>query len=794
MLYIAAFFIPALMYGSVLYLTHTFPFGDNSMLFVDIDAQFAAFFTYFKHTFSNNNNLIYTFGKSLGGDMTGFSGYYLNNPFIFLILPFQDKYIPVGIVLIIGLQISFMGLTMAILLKDIRGPHLTLSDKLKILTCSTAYAFMGYNLAYLTSFLYFNSIIMLPLVMLGIRKLLKGEIKLYVIALTLSIIFNYYIGYMICIFSLIFLLYSAITSRKYKDIGLYAKYLSASLLSAALSAFTLVPTVLSLSGQKDAPSFDIFKPHTYYKVTGLIRNLFVGGFRGDTSNYSAPYIYVGEIILAGVAIYLISKKNPPREKAAYVLTLFILLVSTYISTFDVIWHGFNEPVGIAHRQAFLICAFIILGGYQGLCTISDRMDNKYIQHVIMGILLCLEILLLTANAVISMNHFENRSLTEYGMYYNFMEECISDIEKEDGSFYRIEKDFERNHNDAMMLSYNGLSHNSSCDKDYAKRFLAKMGIRYFDPIWTYYNQGSTVFTDCFLGVKYYISRFDTTIKPYESVFSHDGKDSHAGDMTAYVYKNPYALPLCFGMKDEQLAADMSDENLFEIENEMAGMPIYTDAAPLIENVTTDDEISVDVNVTKECNLYFYATAPDYQGAALFVNDEPAEEYFSVSRWNIVNIGKYEPGETVNVKLKATGGPITVDRMYIYAEDLSMIPVWYELASKDAGKLTKITSSHLTGSINVTDSDRIVFTIPYERSWKVKIDGQDAETAPAFGALLSLTAAPGEHTIDMTYIPEGLIPGIIISTAALLSCLGLTFFSRTFKIVVDKDTNKEELKS
>ena len=98
----------------------------------------------------------------------------------------------------------------------------------------------------------------------------------------------------------------------------------------------------------------------------------------------------------------------------------------------------------------------------------------------------------------------------------------------------------------------------------------------------------------------------------------------------------------------------------------------------------------------------------------------------------------------------------------------MIPEWYEKASKDVGELTKITSSHLTGRINITDSDRIVFSIPYEKSWKVKI--------------------------DMTYIPGGLIPGTVISVAALMLSLGLTFFSRTFKIVDSKQAQSGEHRS
>ena len=173
MMYVAAFLIPAVIYTVTLTLTGTWPFGDNALLVSDISSQFAAFYTYFKNILMSNDDMIYTFAKSLGGDMPGFAGYYLNNPFLFLLLLFKDEYVPAGIVLIIGIQLGLMGVTMAILLKDIAGSDSSLYRMIPFF--STAYAFSGYVLAYITLPIYFCSLIMFPLVMLGIRRLMRGS-------------------------------------------------------------------------------------------------------------------------------------------------------------------------------------------------------------------------------------------------------------------------------------------------------------------------------------------------------------------------------------------------------------------------------------------------------------------------------------------------------------------------------------------------------------------------------------------------------------------------------------------
>ena len=804
MIYLLAFLLPAVMYSVMLVLTKTFPFGDNALLISDIDNQFAAFYTYFKHVVLTNDNFIYTFSKSLGGDMTGFSGYYLQNPFLFLLLFFKDEYVPAGIVLIIGLQLSLMGVSMAVLLHDIAGDISydagvgnTISGARRhtasVLMCSCAYAFMGYNLAYITLPIYFSSLILLPIVMLGIRRIVNGgRRRVYIISLALAIIFNYYIGYMICIFSVLFFVCSLMANGKLKEKKAYIDFILSSTAAGALSAFSVIPTVLSLRGQKDAPALAALKPHINYGLRMLLRNFFTGGFRGDVSNYCAPYIYVGEAVLAGVVFFLVSRRVELKRKLAFLVLFGILIVSTYISTTDVIWHGFNAPVGFAYRYAFLICAVLITAGFKGWLLLDKGSIGS--KGTLLWLLAGIEIVLLTVNAVISLNSYDEHSFADYRAYYERMDECISGIKNEDTSFYRIEKDFDRGLCDSMMFDYAGLTHNSSCEKDYVKEFMAKMGIRYFAPIWTYYNQGSTVFTDCFLGVKYFISRFDATDKPYTLKYDVHGTTGSGEERIAYVYDNPYSLSLCFGMDEIRLAADMNNEDLFRIQNEMAGMTIYTSAIEPVSNVDTDDVLSVDVPVTKDCNLYFYATAPDYQGAELLVNDQPHEDYFSVTRWNIVNLGDYRAGDTVNIKLRATDGTIHINNLYVYAEDIEALKEWYRKASAEQGELLKITSSHLSGRIAIKDSDRIVFTVPYEKAWKVRLNGEKVSTKEAFGALLSVAVKPGEYTIDMVYIPEGLIPGIVISLGTLMICLGLTFCPRAFKIDVKRSEHEKSIRN
>ncbi len=788
MIYLLAFLIPALMYAASMAVTGIYPLGDNALLLSDIKNQFAAFYTYFKHVVISNDNLIYTFSKSLGGDMVGFSGYYLRNPFLFLMLLFDDRYIPLGITLMIGLQLSCMGLTMAVLLKyvmkrtDAAGRIGRTAEGAAVLTFSTAYAFMGYVFAYITLPIYFCDLILLPLVVLGIYRLFEGKRNLYIISLAASIVCNYYIGYMFCIFAVLFFASQMVGEGKLKEKKLYVDFALSSLIAGGLSAVLTVPTVLSLRGQKEAPSLDAMAPAINYGVKAFVRNLFAGAFRGDVSNSCAPYVYASEAALVFAFIWLTAGRGGLRKKAARLVLLAVLVLSTLISTIDVIWHGFNAPVGFAYRYSFLISFVLILTGFEGCLDLIEWRSSDEVwtgrKKRALYIILAIQLVLLTFNAVVSLRNHDNHPLSDYIAYYDRCDAFLSEIRNKDDSLYRLEKDFEYNHNDSMLFAYNGLTHNSSCEKDYVKEFMAKMGIRYFPPIWTFYNQGSTTFTDCFLGVRYFVSRFDSTIKPYEHDFTTQGSDRDGNTAGYYVYDNPYALPFCFVMGEKELATDMDNEDLFEIQNGLAGRKIYHKVSlPADTDITVDDELVLDVPIDMSCNLYFYATAPDYQGAELFVNGDSKEDYFSVSRWNIEGLGKFRADDTVKVGIKATDGPIKIDHIYIYEEDINELKEWYKSAARGNGELDKITSSHLSGNITVSGGESIVFSIPYEKGWKVRVDGKRVKTEEALGALLEVKAPAGDHTIDMIYIPEGMIFGLAVSLISLAAFIKGCIFGR-----------------
>ena len=66
------------------------PFGNASLAAMDANIQYLDFFSYFKDVLAGDNNLFYTFSKTLGGSNIAVFSYYLSSPFSLLIVFFDD--------------------------------------------------------------------------------------------------------------------------------------------------------------------------------------------------------------------------------------------------------------------------------------------------------------------------------------------------------------------------------------------------------------------------------------------------------------------------------------------------------------------------------------------------------------------------------------------------------------------------------------------------------------------------------------------------------------------------------
>ena len=130
---------------------------------------------------------------------------------MWLLLVFFDKYsIPEFIFLINIIKIGLSGFTSYHYFKNtFKGKEST------SLVFSIVYALMAYNIVYSQNIMWLDGVYLLPIIFLGIDKLIEKEKPvLFCISLAFSIFCNYYIGYMSCIGSLVYFIYKLYFQQK----------------------------------------------------------------------------------------------------------------------------------------------------------------------------------------------------------------------------------------------------------------------------------------------------------------------------------------------------------------------------------------------------------------------------------------------------------------------------------------------------------------------------------------------------------------------------------------------------
>ena len=242
----ASFLLPFLLLTGIYALAGIAPFGEHTLLLADGQGQYQSFFALYQDIFAGRADPFYSFGKLLGGPVAGLYAYYLASPLNLLLLLFPKEQISLGVDWLILLKLSACGLTMGLYLKGV-GRLRPAS-----LVFTTAYALCGYNNAYAWCVMWLDAVVLLPLVALGIERILeKGRPLLYVLSLALAIISCFYTGYMLCGFSVLYLLWRLLRDTEslrrlpWKHLG---QYTLASLLAGGLSAWMLLPGFLALSG------------------------------------------------------------------------------------------------------------------------------------------------------------------------------------------------------------------------------------------------------------------------------------------------------------------------------------------------------------------------------------------------------------------------------------------------------------------------------------------------------------------------------------------------------------------
>ncbi len=377
-----AFIIP-LIITYLLYLSLAIhPFGNGSVLVLDLNGQYVYFFESLRNAIYGDGSFLYTFFRALGGEYMGIYAYYLASPLSYIVALFPQDRILEALLTIILLKAGLCGFTFGFYLHK----HTKHPNKAIIVTFSVMYALCAFAVVHQNNIMWTDALIWLPIITYSIEQLIKHrKYKLFVISLSLTMISNYYIGYMVCIWCVIYFFYYFLANptditnphkEKSHRTRAFLRFAGFAVLSACISAFILLSAYYSLTFGKNEFSNPNWSLTAKFDVLDFFTKFLPGAY--DTVRPEGlPFVYCGVLAVICAPIYFMTRKISSREKVASLAVLGILALSFIASPLDLIWHGFQNPNWLNHRYSFMFCFMLLILAYKGFANLR-RCNEKFI--------------------------------------------------------------------------------------------------------------------------------------------------------------------------------------------------------------------------------------------------------------------------------------------------------------------------------------------------------------------------------------------------------------------------------
>lgn len=804
--FFAAFFLSVIAAGIGFVSLGLWPFGDKTLLIIDSLHQYLPFYTDLQSKLASGESLLYSFSGGLGYNFWSTIAYYMASPLNLLLTFVPKEHVCDFMDLMILLKIGLCSGCFSWYLHK-RDPQ----KKYLPVVLGMAYGLSNFVIGYYFNLMWLDSIAMLPLIMMGIERITQGKSgRMFGLSLFYALWCNYYIGFMLCIFSCLYFLVRWISNRTitWKRVGKsclnFAWY---ALLSGGMAALMLLPAFLGLATSESMEGNTFPSVIKFYEsAAGLLENhlAFL-----EPVNISSSQVglnaYCGILTVVLALLYLLDKKIRLRERLAHGALCALLVFSFSFNILNYIWHGFHVQNGLPNRFAFiyiallivmaydaaghlksfsiakLLLVFAVAGAFVAYCYVRPQREYDAVIYLItaglllvyLGLLLigrfagqlrpsmsgailsAVLLIELCANAVYGINCNGGVTRSIYIADQKSYQALMDAANEPEDEFFRSEVDRQRMRNVTMyaggnaMVMFNSTMHGSVID------FCDRVGIEARTNKNGYL--GVTKLMNDVLGIRYVASPSKTADTFYQ--FERVAED---GELA--LYKNDSALSLGFMVNDSIADWDIQASEPLQVQNSFVQLatgldPIYV----LDRNIDMEDGQTYGIKIPQDKQVYLCVDTrvakidlrtPEYTRAY--------EDY--TDHLYVINGTPQSDMADFTVTLKDTQESVQA-HVYTCANDAYEAVI--DRLSESQLTDVRVDGNEVRASLDAKRDGTLMLTVPYDEGWEIKVDGKESEYFRIGEALMGLKVGAGEHTIEMKFTPPGFHMGALLSAICVL---------------------------
>ncbi len=824
----AAWAIPSGIMLILFIINSIYPFGDRSFLYSDMYHQYMPFFTEFMEKVKAGEPLYYSWNVGMGSNFLALYVYYLASPLHWLAFLLPQSLLMEFMSYLVIVKVGLCGLTFCIYLRK----HFQ-TESVTTVLFAVFYALSGYMAAYNWNIMWLDCVILFPLIIWGLERLVKeGKPVLYCVTLALSILTNFYISIMICIFLVLYFITLLFTEERYvKPCWQFGVY---SLLAGALAAVLLIPEICAIMAT-DFGAMEFPKEiRSYFSVLDeLARHQMCVTPERQLEHW--PNIYCGVAVMILVPLFAICHKIAIKRRFVMLGLTIVMLFSFSTNMLDFIWHGLNYPDSLPARQSFIYIFLILVMSFEAFSHIRE-MNKQKILYCFLGavvFLLFCEKFAEDKDITLGLEALSMAFLAVYGMllyYYHHHREqewqkvlCvvgfilvaveagintyntsigtvsrsgylepIKDYEvlyeyakESTEGFWRVEKFERRTKNDATLAGYPSASLFSSTMNSSVANFYETLGMRHSKVYYAF--DGATPLISAMLNVEYMYGETEKAMQHeaseyYDKLYT---AVAESGDTT--LYHCNYTLPFGFVMPLDFNLADSKGQDPLKIQNAMVnGLGIKNNLFTRANTIRDGD----DLILVADKDAYYYVVNGRGNNKLDYKGNFGTNSFTDLKYNNVMYVGYMEQGTRIHIENANEDDDTPSLNLTAYRMDLSVLKETLYMLSKQHMETVKYDSNHISGHIVMEDAGKVFLSVPYEEGWMVTVDGKEVEPELFGECFITIPLEPGAYDIALEYDPKGRKEGIIISLCALVlfaSLLLLNKMKSSFEILEESET-------
>ena len=347
------------------------------------------------------------------------------------------------------------------------------------------------------------------------------------------------------------------------------------------------------------------------------------------------------------------------------------------------------------------------------------------------------------------------------------------------SFFRTEKDYQSGNaihgslNDALAQGYYGTTSYSSFNQLNYVRFLEKTGlIQKGDETATRWITGLRGYPllQTFANVKYNLSKSE------HPEFIRFGFDSIADKSGIKILKNRFYVPFGYTYDKYLTAEDFKSLMNYQISLQSLNL-IYQELSMSADAQTVN-------TIIEQLKPLLRQKFPDLPSFENIIKNKIGIDYFekyhlTISKHSVNNFKNqlallsgfiYEKTFNNKVVLSEFRQITPNDTNIIVQAEQFNFETYKQKTDKlkeDTLQITSFKQSEISGKINLSKTKLLFFTIPFDKGWKIKVDGKKETLQRVNFGFTGIVLPKGKHQIELFYIPQYYVISNIISLLSVI---------------------------